>query len=371
MNRTPPRVAAARVDTDAFLAALDAIEREIRAGVGPEDLAHYQKIVRWGRACSLLGYASAWIAPNPVSALLISQGRVNRWAFAAHHALHDGLKKVPGVPARLTRGGGFARGRRRYVDWFDVLQPDAWHEEHNCRHHPYTSQVEDPDLVEVNLQWLRDAGLPRPVKLAVVAFMASTWKWTYYAPNLLVELRHPGRADLLESGVFDPRCALGRELWLKGYLPYAGWHFVGLPLLFSPLGPWAAFNVAANSLMAEWICNLHSFLIIVTNHAGGDLARFEGQPADRGAWVLRQILSSTNFRTGGDLNDFLHGWLNYQIEHHIWPNLSPRQYQRAQPLVRAACERFGVPYTQESVFTRLKKTVSVMIGDADMLRSEG
>jgi hypothetical protein len=26
-----------------------------------------------------------------------------------------------------------------------------------------------------------------------------------------------------------------------------------------------------------------------------------------------QVVSSANYRTGGDVNDFLHGWLNYQV----------------------------------------------------------
>ena len=38
--------------------------------VGPEDLAHLLKLERWGRICTGLGYATAWIAPNPISAFL-------------------------------------------------------------------------------------------------------------------------------------------------------------------------------------------------------------------------------------------------------------------------------------------------------------
>jgi cytidylate kinase len=48
------------------------------------------------------------------------------------------------------------------------------------------------------------------------------------------------------------------------------------------------------------------------------------------------VVSSANFRTGGDYNDFWHGWLNYQIEHHVWPNLSALSYQRGQAEVARA-----------------------------------
>jgi hypothetical protein len=49
----------------------------------------------------------------------------------------------------------------------------------------------------------------------------------------------------------------------------------------------------------------------------------------------------------GNANDFMHGWLNYQIEHHMFPDLSMLSYQKAAPIVRAACEKYGVPYVQE------------------------
>merc|ERR1711935_677743 len=36
-----------------------------------------------------------------------------------------------------------------------------------------------------------------------------------------------------------------------------------------------------------------------------------------------------------DLNDFMHGWLNYQIEHHAFPQLSMLSYQKSAPQMRA------------------------------------
>jgi fatty acid desaturase len=78
-----------------------------------------------------------------------------------------------------------------------------------------------------------------------------------------------------------------------------------------------------------------------------------------------------NFRTGGDLNDFLHGFLNYQIEHHLFPDLPPRQYQRLAPKVKAVCEKHGVPYVQQGVFSRVRQLVGVMVGTRSMRRAPG
>ena len=106
--------------------------------------------------------------------------------------------------------------------------------------------------------------------------------------------------------------------------------------------------------------------------------KFENSCAPRsGTFYMRAVTSSSNFRTSNgvgkpvhgftaDLNDFLHGWLNYQIEHHCWPQLSMLSYQKAAPELRAICERHGVPYVQNNVFTRLKRTADVMVGKDDM-----
>jgi hypothetical protein len=44
------------------------------------------------------------------------------------------------------------------------------------------------------------------------------------------------------------------------------------------------------------------------------------------------------------------------------------RYHIAQPKVKALCEKYGVPYTQESVFKRLRKTLDVMTGKTSMMR---
>jgi len=36
--------------------------------------------------------------------------------------------------------------------------------------------------------------------------------------------------------------------------------------------------------------------------------------------------------------------------------------------VKALCEKHNIPYIQESVFTRLRKTLDIMVGKTSMLR---
>jgi fatty acid desaturase len=147
-------------------------------------------------------------------------------------------------------------------------------------------------------------------------------------------------------------------------VPYALWKFVVLPAMFLPLGKWAVVSVLVNSVLAELLTNLHSFVMIAPNHAGEDLYQFDSPIADRDEFSIRQIIGSTNYACGSDVGDFLQGWLNYQVEHHLWPNVPLLAYQRMQPRVKALCEKYGVPYKQESVWARVRKTADIMVGAA-------
>jgi hypothetical protein len=46
--------------------------------------------------------------------------------------------------------------------------------------------------------------------------------------------------------------------------------------------------------------------------------------------------------------------------------MSMLQYRKAHPRVRGICEKYGIPYVQEPVWERVKKTVAVMTGRAAM-----
>src|SRR5262245_26949319 len=102
----------ARIDRTAFARELALLRAEIDASSDKDDLAHLQKMERWGRVSAAIGYATAWIAPNPISALLIALANTTRWAIVMHHVGHRGYDRVPDVPERYT-SRCFAKGARR------------------------------------------------------------------------------------------------------------------------------------------------------------------------------------------------------------------------------------------------------------------
>ena len=365
-----------RVDVDGFRAAIDRLKGETYAAIGPADFAHLRRIERYGRVATLLGYATAWIIPNPVSAFALSLGQFTRWLLA-HHILHRGYDRVPGIPRRYT-SHGFARGWRRYVDWFDWLLPEAWDHEHNVLHHYHTGEDGDPDVAERHLEFLRRMRIPVALKYLLVAIVACSWKFIYYAPNSLGVLddrasrrgREVPVAVLSVGSVLDIRRPAVRRLWLECYAPYAIWHFVVIPLLFLPLGATAAVWVLVNKLLAEAITNAHAFLVIAPNHTADDLYRFRFHYGGKGEFYVTSVLGSANYRCGPELVDYLSIWLNYQIEHHLIPDLPMRQYSLIQPRVKGLCIQYDLPYRQESVFRRFGRLLDICVGRKSMRQLE-
>jgi fatty acid desaturase len=373
------------LDYGALGAELKKIRQELDASRGQADVKHLRKIEYWGRACTWLGFATAWLVPNPISAWLISQGNFTRWTMLAHHVMHRGYDKIPGIPPRY-KSQVFARGWRRFIDWLDWMVPEAWDHEHNVFHHYYTGELTDPDLVERNVDFFREWRAPIPIKMVVIIFFMCTWKLLYYAPNtlwILLRMRERQRQDRSAQGklravipsshrpvntlwLLLPISTAGRTFWWRSVLPYGLVRFVVTPALFWPLGNWAVFCVLVNVLLAEVITNIHSFLMIVPSHAAQDLYRFDTPAQNRNEFYVRQIIGTANYSCGGDFKDFLHGWLNYQIEHHLWPDLSMRQYRLAQPKVQELCAKYRLPYTQESVFMRFAKLWKILLGTESM-----
>jgi fatty acid desaturase len=376
-------------DLAAFTEDIRKLGEVLEKNQGDADVAHLKKIVRWSNTCLLVGFLTMGFRVNLLSALALSTWTFSRWTMIAHHTCHGGYDKCHPNKNRWNRFKfGVGSLWRRTMDWMDWMMPEAWNVEHNNRHHYNLSELEDPDLVENNLKELRDMKAPLLFKYIYVFIAASTWKWLYYSPNTYKELklakwRREGKK--IPDGVIPSDAVTIKTLLtttnpfytLTEFItvvvgPYILFHFfvLPLPLLFvgQYIGQEDMYTTSIkNLLLAEFFTNLHGFVAIVTNHAGDDMYRFrEGCRPYTGSFYLRQVLASVDFAYGTDIVDFLHGWLNYQIEHHLWPNLSMLSYQKSGPLVREICEKHGVPYVKENVFLRVKKTVDIMVGTSSM-----
>ncbi len=377
------------IDQDQLQKDIESAKADVGAAT-EEDFQHLLKLERWGRGATLFGYflilllsvleitsgigSFTFWTIAVIAAISIGIGNVARWANVTHPILHGAYDKVPNIPYKYTKAG-YARGKNRYIHWLDWIKPEAWEFEHNIMHHYHLGEDDDPDNVERNMQWLIKSKTPMWLRKLFVYAFAGTWKYTYYAPNTLRILENKERRKKklpeVKDYEFSPFKKNGLELWKNYILPYATVKFIIIPLLFLPLGWEAVFNAFIITVMAEYVANIHSFLVIVPNHSAGDIYQFSTPHKSQGEFYLRQIMGSVNYTTGTDPIDFAQGWLNYQVEHHIFPNIPLSQYQKIQPVMKEICKKHNLEYRQESVFKRIGMTVDLMIGKTKLLRIDG
>ena len=373
------------IDLDALKLEIDELKREeletmdLRA-----EYRHAWRIDLWIRLIWLIGIGLSWIVINPISIVLIGLAKSTRWTMLGHHIGHGAYDRIPNTPKRFQSKYFAKGGLRRVIDWLDWMKPGAWEFEHNFLHHYHVSEPVDPDFVQKNVSTLRNRKWPMVVKYLNALFLMSTWKFVYYAPNTLWYLHHKEISNeavqkVLEdearlgksfpgSRIYSPFDPVGRRYWWECLLPYGLYNFVLLPLLFLPLGWGASLTVLANLLLAELFTNIHTYWIVVTNHAGEDVPYFTTPVRSKGEFYFRQIAGSVNYNSGNDFIDFLHGYVNYQIEHHLWPDLPMRSYRRLQPKVQALAARYGIPYIKDNVFVRVWKLTELMVGKRDMYK---
>jgi fatty acid desaturase len=75
---------------------------------------------------------------------------------------------------------------------------------------------------------------------------------------------------------------------------------------------------------------------------------------------LRQQVITSRDVSAHPVTDFIYGGLNYQIEHHLFPNMPRNNLKKAQPLVKEFCHARSIPYHETSVMQSHREILGYM-----------
>ncbi len=67
-------------------------------------------------------------------------------------------------------------------------------------------------------------------------------------------------------------------------------------------------------------------------------------------WAVHQIETTVNFSRNNHLMTWLLGGLNFQVEHHLFPNICHINYPELSKVVEQTCREYGVRYNQHNSF---------------------
>jgi linoleoyl-CoA desaturase len=67
-------------------------------------------------------------------------------------------------------------------------------------------------------------------------------------------------------------------------------------------------------------------------------------------WAIHQLHTTTNFAPNNRLLSWYVGGLNYQVEHHLFPNVCHVHYRAISEIVKSTAHEFGLPYKSKDTF---------------------
>jgi len=130
---------------------------------------------------------------------------------------------------------------------------------------------------------------------------------------------------------------------------------VALPIMVLPFAWW---QTMLGFLLMHFICGLILALIFQPAHVIEETDFF--MPSETGSvensWAIHQMRTTSNFANGSTFFSWCIGGLNYQIEHHLFPNICHVHYKALAPIVKQTAKEFGIPYYHHKTFFHAVKS---------------
>jgi linoleoyl-CoA desaturase len=144
---------------------------------------------------------------------------------------------------------------------------------------------------------------------------------------------------------------------------YLGYVFT-LPMVLLNLSFWTVF---AGFCIMHYVAGFILAVIFQPAHVIEGTEYFE--PDTEGNlennWAIHQLHTTTNFANKSRLFSWYVGGLNFQVEHHLFPNICHVHYRKIAPIVESTAKEFGVPYKSAETF------LDALIGHGRLLRELG
>lgn len=220
----------------------------------------------------------------------------------------------------------------------------AWWMNKHTRHHQHPNTVgKDPDI-EVDTISFTEADAAK--RTGVMAWLTRRQGYLFF-PLLTLEGINLHFRSIL--GLFERRPIKGRSLELTLIAVRLGL-YVALIFWLLPVGLGFAFIGVQLAVFGVYMGA--SF---APNHKGMPLIA-AGVRVD---FLRRQVMTSRNIRGGFGMS-LLYGGLNMQIEHHLFPGMARPHLNSARKLVKAACEREGLAYTESTMMGSYARVVEYL-----------
>ncbi|MGB0886818.1 MAG: fatty acid desaturase family protein [Vicingaceae bacterium] len=224
-----------------------------------------------------------------------------------------------------------------------------WKIQHNVLHHTYTNIHEhDEDLNGTLMRFNHHQKRLKAHRFqqfyAWFLYGLITIAWT--TKKDFIQLKRYGKRGLIKTQGTDYKSAFAKLFIAKVlYLAF----ILVCPIIFSSQAWWLTilFYFAMHFTSGVFISVIFQ-LAHVVSETDFPLPKLTGEMDNN--WAIHQLHTTANFGKRNLPLSWFVGGLNFQIEHHLFPNICHVHYRKLSKIVKETALEFDLPYYQNSVF---------------------
>ncbi len=236
------------------------------------------------------------------------------------------------------------------VGGFDV----NWRIQHNVLHHTYTNIIGMDEDVDAGIVLRFSDSQPRRAHHGyqhyyawfLYGLMSISWILT---KDFIQIIKYNKKNLVTSQGTTLPKAIISLTLWKIFYLSY----IIGLPIFFNGN---IGITIAGFFLM-HFIAGLFLTTVFLCAHIVDqtDFPLPDSEGNIEKNWYVHQMETTANFSNKKSFFSWFIGGLNYQIEHHLFPNVCHVHYYNISKIVKETALEFKLPYhANDSFYTALK-----------------
>jgi linoleoyl-CoA desaturase len=291
-----------------------------------------------------------WCAASYVLLLLAASS----WWLALPLALSLGMS-MAAIGFNIQHDGGHhAYSDRKWINRLTALTLDllggssyVWARKHNSIHHSFSNITGHDD--DINLGVL--GRLSPHQKRLKFHRLQHLYLWVLYGFLAIKWQVYDDFRDVVVARVGQHRFARPKGwdlvIFIAGKVVFFSLALV-IPMLLHPV--WAVLVLYA---MASYVQGLALSVVFQLAHCVEE-AEFPMPREDTGrmesAWAVHQVQTTVDFARGSRVLSWLVGGLNFQIEHHLFPQICHVHYAALAKVVEQTCKEFGLRYAAHKSF---------------------
>ncbi|OQP59700.1 fatty acid desaturase [Niastella vici] len=225
----------------------------------------------------------------------------------------------------------------------------TWKVQHNMMHHAYTN-IDGCD---------EDIAGKGPIRLSQYASLKKIHRYQYIHAfffyglltfakliNDFTQLAEYNREGITVKYHINPVQEYIKMVVIKLIYLFT---FIGLPIIFTSYAWW---QVLLGFFFMHWTagCILSTIFQMAHVVEGAQQFKPDANGVIHSEWAVHELQTTADFARNNLILNWYIGGLNFQIEHHLFPNICHVHYRKIAPIVERTAREFNVPYNLKPSF---------------------